>query len=177
MGSDESRGPSDYQPNVLPLAQTGLPPLPPSTNTPPPTPPPPKTTLCHYYTHPQEITQNRAQELCERRDKSPGLPAFFFFTLVGHAFHFIVVGDRDFWKFVYIKFCTGGLEFANLSHLTYNVFYGKQNVEQASLFPPPQIEITLQTGADWLWQRWTETFDTDCFSSFLYLIIIFNFYI
>ena len=79
-------------------------------------------------------------------------------------------------SFVYIKFCTGGLEFANLSHLTYNVFYGKQNVEQASLFPPPQIEITLQTGADWLWQRWTETFDTDCFSSFLYLIIIFNFY-
>ena len=34
------------------------------------------------------------------------------------------------------------------SHPTYSVFYGKQNVEQASLFSPPQIEITLQTGAD-----------------------------
>ena len=35
-----------------------------------------------------------------------------------------------------------------LSHPTFSVFYGKQNVEQAPLCFPAQIEITLQTGAD-----------------------------
>ena len=35
-----------------------------------------------------------------------------------------------------------------LSHPTFSVFYRKQNVEQAPLCFPAQIEITLQTGAD-----------------------------
>ena len=35
-----------------------------------------------------------------------------------------------------------------LNHLANRVFYGEQNVEQAPLCFPPQIEITLQTGAD-----------------------------
>ena len=54
-------------------------------------------------------------------------------------FHFTVVGDPEdfcFFLFFSLSFCTGGLEFTNLSHLTYSVFYGKQNVEQASLFFP-----------------------------------------
>ena len=168
--ADSNRGPSAYQPNVLPLAQTGLPPCPhPHTHTPP-----------HHHQRRLYATiipirgrwHRTEPRNCVKEERSRFV---FVFYASGSCFFILQLWAilRFFCLFLFfsLSFCTGGLEFTNLSHLTYSVFYGKQNVEQASLFPPPQIEITANrsrlTVTAVKWNIWY------CFSSFLYLIITF----